>query len=192
MSSSSTIAGGTREQIVDVARNLIRTRSYLGFSFQDVADQVGIRKASLYHHFATKEALGIEVLNESIQGFRRWSTSKERKPDEVIDAYCRMLRNSLHAGDGVCPTGALAPGWGLIGDELRRAVRDLRNEHVNWLTKVFIGDKSFGGAKHSAAMARSAGFVFVVCQGALLSARITGRIEDFDDAVAHLKAFVPA
>ena len=52
----------TRENILDAAQDLIQTRSFHGFSFQDVADRVGIRKASLYHHFDSKDAVALAVL----------------------------------------------------------------------------------------------------------------------------------
>src|SRR3954466_1831138 len=109
-------SGFTRAQILSVARQLIQTRSYLGFSFQDVADQVGIRKASLYHHFPTKEALGIEVLREATQDFRAWA-SKPRPAADALDAYFRMYRHALNAGAAVCPAGALAPGWDCINED---------------------------------------------------------------------------
>lgn len=107
---STDLAGAsTREQILRVARELIQTRSYLGFSFQDVANAIGIRKPSLYHHFPTKEALGIEVLREAMQAFKDWTVAKERLPQAALDAYFCMYRNGLHAGEGVCPAGRLRP-----------------------------------------------------------------------------------
>ncbi|MGJ7543266.1 TetR/AcrR family transcriptional regulator [Variovorax sp. LT1R16] len=178
----------TREQIVRVARRLVRTRSYLGFSFQDVADEVGIRKASLYHHFATKEALGIEVMRESNQSFKDWA-AKPRAPAEALDAYFRMYRNGLQAGSAVCPAGALAPGWDCIQDELRQTVRELRDTQLMWLTGVL------GALVHGAARPVSAGAlaacVFATSQGALLSARMSGQPEDFDLVVDQLKAMLP-
>ncbi|MBT2299425.1 TetR/AcrR family transcriptional regulator [Variovorax paradoxus] len=176
---------GTRAQILRVARELIQTRSYLGFSFQDVANAIGIRKPSLYHHFPTKEALGIEVLREAMQAFKDWTVAKERSPQAALDAYFRMYRNGLHAGEGVCPAGALAPGWDCINEELRQAVRDLRSTQVLWLTGVLGALAS--GRKPSAPVGELAAYVFAVCQGALLAARMTGRVDDFDESIAQLK-----
>ena len=124
VSSAALATGSTRDQILGAARELIATRSYLGFSFQDVADAVGVRKASLYHHFPSKEALGVAVLRDAIQGFRRRDEAKARTPRESLDAYFRMYRNGLRAGSAVCPAGALAPGWDCINDELRRTVQE--------------------------------------------------------------------
>ena len=41
----------TAEQILDLAETLIQTRGYSAFSYQDIADSLGIRKASIHYHF---------------------------------------------------------------------------------------------------------------------------------------------
>ncbi|MEJ1164516.1 TetR/AcrR family transcriptional regulator [Variovorax sp. CCNWLW186] len=191
MSSATALAtGSTREQILAVARSLIETRSYLGFSFQDVADAVGIRKASLYHHFPTKEALGIAVIREATQLFKNWEAARVRAPKDALESYFRMYRNTLKAGSGMCPAGALTPGWDCINDELRQAVQELRNTQVLWLTGV-LGALAPAGHKKGASAASLAAYVFSVCQGALLASRMTGRAEDFDEAIAQLKSSLP-
>jgi len=190
VSSAALATGSTRDQILGAARELITTRSYLGFSFQDVADAVGIRKASLYHHFPSKEALGVAVLRDAIQGFRRWDEAKSRTPRESLDAYFRMYRNGLKAGSAVCPAGALVPGWGCTNEELRLTVQELREKQVLWLSGVLgalAPERLQGGGP-----AALAAYVFAVCQGALIAARMTGRVEDFDDAVAQLRSSLPA
>lgn len=190
MSSTTALAtGSTREQILAVARGLIETRSYLGFSFQDVADAVGVRKASLYHHFPTKEALGIAVIRDATQGFKSWQAAKVRAPQDALDAYFRMYRNALKAGSGMCPAGALAPGWDCINDELKLAVQELRTTQLLWLTGV-LGALAPPKQKGDS-VASLAAYVFAACQGALLSARMTGRVEDFDESIALLRNSLP-
>ncbi|MES2073210.1 MAG: TetR/AcrR family transcriptional regulator [Pseudomonadota bacterium] len=177
------IVGSTREQIVQVAQHLIQTRSYLGFSFQDIADQVGIRKASLYHHFPSKEALGEEVIREATQKFRDWTDAMQLTPEKKLKAYFLMYRNALNAGQGVCPAGALAPGWDCINEDLRGAVRELRSTQVQWLTGVLSALE----LKPKQAPARLASYIFTVCQGALIAARMTEDVADFDEAITQLK-----
>ncbi|WP_454906846.1 TetR/AcrR family transcriptional regulator [Variovorax gossypii] len=181
--------GSTREQILAVARGFIETRSYLGFSFQDVADAVGVRKASLYHHFPSKEALGIAVIRAATQGFKDWDAARAREPKDALESYFRMYRNTLKAGSGICPAGALAPGWDVINDELREAVRELRSTQVTWLTGVL--GALMPARKKGASVASLAAYVFSSCQGALLSARMTGRVDEFDEAIAQLRSSLP-
>lgn len=181
MSTLTATDGGTREQILRVARHLLQTRSYLGFSFQDIADQVGIRKASLYHHFASKEALGVEVVRAASQQFKDWSGGLAGTPHDKLNAYFTMYRKTLRAGAGVCPAGSLAPGWDNINDELRQAAREIRSVQILWLAGVM------GGLRGRAASAVTPAAVFAGCQGALIAARMTGQPADFDEAVAPLK-----
>ncbi len=49
--------GGRRAEILDAAARLFAERGYEGTSMADLADLVGLRKASLFHHFASKEVL---------------------------------------------------------------------------------------------------------------------------------------
>jgi TetR/AcrR family transcriptional regulator, transcriptional repressor for nem operon len=179
----STPPASTRDQALAAARGLIQTRSYLGFSFQDVADAVGVRKPSLYHHFPSKEALGAEVLSEAAEAFRRWARPiAERPPADRLNAYFKMYRNDLRAGERVCPGGSFVAGWDCIEDGLRAAVREIRAEQVLWLTGV-LGALLPAGKPASA----MASYVYAVCQGALSTARMSGRVEDFDDVIAQLK-----
>jgi len=192
MTSATALAtGSTRDQILGVARKLIETRSYLGFSFQDVADAVGIRKASLYHHFPTKEALGVAVIRQATQFFKDWDAARAREPKDALESYFRMYRNTLRAGSGVCPAGALAPGWECINEDLRQAVQELRNTQVMWLTGVLGALAPAPARGKGRSVASLAAYVFSVCQGALISSRMTGRVEDFDEAIAQLKSSLP-
>ncbi len=48
---------GTRARILDVALRLFATHSFAGTSLQMIADEMGITKAAVYHHFHTREDL---------------------------------------------------------------------------------------------------------------------------------------
>lgn len=52
----------SRQRIVATARALFVERGYASVSMQQIADATGLRKASLYHHFKSKEALFADVM----------------------------------------------------------------------------------------------------------------------------------
>src|ERR1700753_3129359 len=56
------MSGDTAERIMDVAHRLLVERGFSAFSYADIADAVQIRKASIHHHFPTKNALVVAVL----------------------------------------------------------------------------------------------------------------------------------
>ena len=56
-----------RNRILVVARPLFVARGFNAVSMQQIADAVGINKATLYHHFRDKEELFLEVVREEIE-----------------------------------------------------------------------------------------------------------------------------
>ncbi|WP_433628409.1 TetR/AcrR family transcriptional regulator [Nocardia sp. CA-120079] len=57
-----------RAEILDAAGELFTTNGYANTSTRTVADAVGIRQASLYHHFASKDDILDALLAETIAG----------------------------------------------------------------------------------------------------------------------------
>ena len=48
----------TAVRILDVAERLVQTRGFNRFSYADIANEVGVTKAALHYHFASKAELG--------------------------------------------------------------------------------------------------------------------------------------
>jgi AcrR family transcriptional regulator len=58
----------TRARALDAADALLHEHGYLGVSMDSIADQIGIRKASLYHHFPEgKDQIMLEIANKHIE-----------------------------------------------------------------------------------------------------------------------------
>ena len=54
--------GNTKQEILDVALELFSRQGYEATSISSIADAVGIRKASLYSHFSSKQAILDEIV----------------------------------------------------------------------------------------------------------------------------------
>ena len=55
--------GNTRDEILNVALDLFSVNGYEATSISQIADAVGIRKASLYSHFGSKQ----EILDNVVE-----------------------------------------------------------------------------------------------------------------------------
>lgn len=59
--------GGSRRLILDIAARLLRSNGYHQTTLREIAEAVGIRKASLYHHFGSKEEIVEAVVNDGVR-----------------------------------------------------------------------------------------------------------------------------
>ena len=97
----------TRDKILNSAQRLIQTRSFHGFSFQDIADEVGIRKASLYHYFDSKDAMALAVLKRATDWVNaRMENVEGQEPSQRLEAYFDMFRVIHGKGERMCPGGS--------------------------------------------------------------------------------------
>ena len=80
----------TRSRIKVAALRLFATGGFQQTSLRDIAEQLGITKAALYHHFPSKEALLTELLQplgEDLETFLMQAAAADRGPREVLQAY---------------------------------------------------------------------------------------------------------
>jgi TetR/AcrR family transcriptional repressor of nem operon len=59
----------TRDRIVTEASRLIQRKGLAATTVSDLVNATGLRKGSLYFHFAGKEEIGLEVLRQAREGF---------------------------------------------------------------------------------------------------------------------------
>ena len=59
-----------RERLLNVAERLFSERGYRGVTVKDIAREMGIHHATLYHHAPSgKQGLYVEIMRRSIAGF---------------------------------------------------------------------------------------------------------------------------
>src|ERR1700760_1895721 len=71
-SSSSEPSGGTielsrREELLAVATRLFAARGYHGTRINDVADVVGLNKATVYHYYASKSLILYDIYQQAAE-----------------------------------------------------------------------------------------------------------------------------
>jgi TetR/AcrR family transcriptional regulator, mexJK operon transcriptional repressor len=56
----------SKEAVLDAAQRLINQYGFTGFSMRDLAQQSGLAKATLYHHFEDKREIFLQVLERDL------------------------------------------------------------------------------------------------------------------------------
>ncbi|MEM8791899.1 MAG: TetR/AcrR family transcriptional regulator [Pseudomonadota bacterium] len=117
------MAQTTAERILEAAEIRVRQAGYNGFSFRDLAEDVGIKSASVHHHFATKEALVARMATDYTDRFI--AALEEAPPGPPRVARVKDLFRQSVLDDGkMCLCGMLgAEGIGLPPSVTRETKR---------------------------------------------------------------------
>src|SRR4051812_42752897 len=93
-----TTIADTKEQIMTVARLTVQAHGYSGLSFRELAKEIGIKSASVHHHFPTKADLGAAVARRYWQDTAaRLDAMLAKTPDPVrcLRHYPDVFRTAL-------------------------------------------------------------------------------------------------
>jgi TetR/AcrR family transcriptional regulator, transcriptional repressor for nem operon len=168
----------TAQQIVDEARRLIMARGYNGFSYADIAEVVGIRKASIHHHFAGKSDLARAVVEESraiIHAHSEALAEAEPQADAALRAYAGYWERCIADNSApFCVAAMLAAELPSLPDDLADAVRGHFAELREWLTRLLTLGARQGNVSLATTPAEEADAFLSAVYGAMLSARAFG------------------
>lgn len=84
--------GSRREEILEIATGLFAAQSYHAVGMRAIADAVGIRSSSLYHHFQSKDDLLAAITSEYTHAFigsHLPILEGEGRPDERLRTVLR-------------------------------------------------------------------------------------------------------
>jgi TetR/AcrR family transcriptional repressor of nem operon len=180
----------TSQQIVDEAHRLIMTRGYNGFSYADVAAAIGIRKASIHHHFAGKSDLAKAVVEHSRAAIRAQAellADVEPDAQAALRDYAGYWERCIADNSApFCVAAMLAAELPSLPDDLVVAVRGHFQELADWLTRLLALGVRQGKVSLDRAPAEEADAFLSAIYGAMLSARAFGAPERFPAIVEAL------
>jgi len=130
----------TSDDILGCARTLIVVGGYNGFSYADIAAVVGIRKASIHHHFPTK----VDLVRTLLQRYREEAElgisefgRRSENPVDQLRSYVGFWEGCI--GDpttSFCVCALLASQIPVLPDEIVDEVRAYFRVLSGWLTAL--------------------------------------------------------
>jgi AcrR family transcriptional regulator len=82
-------------QIYDAAARVFAQRGFHGATTQEIADVLGIRQASLYYYFASKEAALEQVCLRGVEGFFESASAIAKSPGNCANRLARLIDSHL-------------------------------------------------------------------------------------------------
>jgi TetR/AcrR family transcriptional regulator, transcriptional repressor for nem operon len=181
---------GTAERILDVAERLVQSRGFNGFSYADVAAELGVTKASLHYHFAGKAELGKALITRYARRFGEALQAIDANCSEVsakLAAYAALYAGVLQ-DQRMCLCGMLAADYETLPADMRDAVVRFFDDNEAWLEGVLEQGRAEGAVRYEGEAREEAQMIVSALEGAMLVARPYGNPERFQAAAQRLLA----
>jgi TetR/AcrR family transcriptional regulator, transcriptional repressor for nem operon len=181
-----TMSESSREAILAAARRTAQAHGYAGLNFRDIGAEVGIKAASIYHHFPSKADLGAAVAK------RYWENSAAEldaisrtngDPRKALRAYPKLFRRSLEADNRMCLSSFMAAEYDDLPDAVKAEVQAYADVHVAWLAKMLAKASVPTSKRETRARA-----IYAAVAGAQLMARSRADLKLFDALIDSFRA----
>ncbi|HEX7987814.1 MAG TPA: TetR/AcrR family transcriptional regulator [Duganella sp.] len=179
----------TAEQILSCARTLIVAGGYNGFSYADIADVVGIRKASIHHHFPNKVDLVRALVVQHRQATEAGMANLQQAiadPVEPLRAYVQYWAKCIEDMSApFCVCALLAGELPVLPEEVAIEVRSYFRFLSAWMASVLERGMQQGTIQRMYAPQMEAEIFMATIHGAMLSARAYGDATMFGTIANH-------
>jgi TetR/AcrR family transcriptional repressor of nem operon len=114
--------GDTRDRIMTAARLTVQDRGYNGLSFRELAKDVGIKSASIYHYFPTKGELGSALAARYTFDFLEYLDgllAEGLDQKTCIRKYTDVFGHTVQNDNRMCLGGMMAAEFKELPQEVR-------------------------------------------------------------------------
>jgi TetR/AcrR family transcriptional repressor of nem operon len=178
----------TASQILDAAERLVQERGFNGFSYADVARELGVTKAALHYHFASKGDLGDALIDRYAERFFDVLAAVDDDGSDALAklrSYAKIYADVFRA-DRMCLCGMLAADYATLPDPMRERVVRFFDDNEVWLSRVLDEGQEAGTVRFKGPARRVARTLIGGLEGAMLVARPYHDLKRFRDAAELL------
>lgn len=176
------------EKILVAATSLAQAHGYGGLNVRNLAADVGIKAASLYHHFPSKADLAAAVARrywESAATLLDELSKEANDPAESLRRYPDVtFRKSLENSNRMCLASFMSAEYDDLPEIVQKEVQAFADVNVEWLRKTLIAAKVVASKDAK----RRASAIFAAVVGAQLLARGRSDVDMFDMLIDSYRA----
>tara|TARA_R110002050_G_scaffold66296_1_gene143115 strand:+ start:21633 stop:22169 length:537 start_codon:yes stop_codon:yes gene_type:complete len=131
---------------MELAEELILTRGYNAFSYQDISSELGIKNAAIHYYFPSKANLGTSIIKNNGQRFEEMvQNMKIMKFDEAkqLESFLRIYAKS-NREQKICVIGSLGPDFNTLPEASQAELKQMTNRILQWLSSILETGRNSG------------------------------------------------
>jgi len=109
--------------IMDAAERRIQLGGFGGFSFREIAADVGIKSASVHYHFPTKDDLAAAVIRRWAEHTSEVVDEELKKDPDPVRAWTRAFRGTAYSDAHMCPCTVLGAASQHLPEQVAKEVK---------------------------------------------------------------------
>lgn len=125
-----------KEALLKIAEDKVRKGGYSNFSFREIAQEVGIKSASVHYHFPTKADLGAELAHQYTDAFLAALGDVDEikaRGENPIDVYTQIFKGALLTDNKMCLCGLLGAQNESLPEKVQIEVKRFFDKNLTWL-----------------------------------------------------------
>jgi len=166
-----------KDQILEIATELVQTRGYSAFSYQDLSNRLGITKASIHHHFPSKKDLGKAVAEKYNADVRATLAAVKRESDDPwaqIEGYVQFVLEIIKTHDRICAAGSVQSEINVVPEAMGQSMCSLVQHVIGWISEVITNGRDLGVMDFPGTPDHQGALIFSAAQGAMQYGRANG------------------
>ena len=179
----------TKTTLLDSAERMMRQRGYDAVSFGDLADEIGIRKASIHYHFPKKADLAVDLIDRysaRLAKMRSELRVSSGTAGEALAGLIEIYRDALDQGQQLCLCVAFSAGRDSLDTRTLTLLEKFHEESLKWLETVFTLAQQDGSIVDVTNPAQDAIGTLALLEGAQVMARAVGGLAPYIAATQTL------
>ncbi len=130
----------TQQQLLDAAERRMRAGGYHAVSFRDLAEDLGIKSASVHYHFRQKEDLGVALVERYADRFFEGLSKLQEDGARPLEAFAQAYREAYLADKTGCLCGMLGAETRGLPQPVADRAKAFLDRNIDWLVEALPDD----------------------------------------------------
>ncbi|MDX1808563.1 MAG: TetR/AcrR family transcriptional regulator [Sulfurospirillaceae bacterium] len=177
----------TRQKLIDATFEEVYSHGYQGAALSDILTKAGVHKGSMYHYFGSKKDMALTALKEKIYAkfLERYGKILELQSG-YLEQFIKGIEDTelrdLRRG---CPIANIIQEMSNLDDDFHQTMKAIYAEFREYIKKILDKAIEKGEMKHCDTQ-KLALFITATLEGAILSTKASGEIDDYENVVEIL------
>lgn len=174
----------TRQKLIDATFEAVFSHGYQGAALADILKNANVHKGSMYHYFGSKKEMALAAIQErvSARNLEKYGKILELKSG-YLEEFIKTLKDTeVRDFRRGCPIANLIQEMSNLDEDFDHTMKSIYEEFRDYIQRILQKAIDVKEMKECDTE-KLALFIVSTVEGAILSAKASGDVKDYEDTV---------